>query len=156
MTVEGLEPCNATGVVEKVQVGAGEPPGSCEEQESEMFAVKVRFGVRVISYDAGCPAITTGTTGAEDMAKELTCTGVAVAVFENPLPTTSIVPLLLSVPGPVGVRLTVTVAVPPPLMIPRLHRRVLLVGVDGQVPPDADADTKFAGALPLAPPPRLS
>jgi hypothetical protein len=86
--------------------------------------------------------------------KVFTVTGVAVALLEN-CPPTNTVPLLPRVPDPVGVRFTVTVAVAPPLRIPILQRTVLLVGVVGQLPPDAVAETKVAGAVPL-PLPRLS
>ena len=84
---------------------------------------------------------------------EFTGTGVAIVVLENP--PTVMVPLLAIVPGPVGVRFTVTVELCPPLITPRLHRTLLSVGEVGQVPPDADADTNVTGALPL-PAARLS
>jgi hypothetical protein len=153
--VEGLVPATVTGVVENVHAGAGVPPGKPDEQESEMFAVYVLLGVRVIWYDAGWPATTIGVTGSADTVKEFTVTVFELIVFEKPLPTTCTVPLLLKVPAPLGVRFTVTVDVLPPFMIPRLQSTVPLVAVVGHVPPEADAETKLAGALPL-PLPRLS
>jgi hypothetical protein len=84
---------------------------------------------------------------------EFTGTGLAIAVREKP--PTETVPLLAIVPAPVGVRFTVIVELCPPLITPRLHSTLLSVGVVGQVPPDADADTNVTGALPL-PAARLS
>src|ERR1700757_3674289 len=68
----------------------------------------------------------------------------AVALDEavNEDPATITWPLL---PGPaVGVMLTVTVAVWPPLMVPMLQMSWLLVGIVGQLPPVVVAETKFA------------
>ena len=88
-----------------------------------------------------------------DSLNEFTGTGVAMVVLENP--PTETVPLFAIVPGPVGVRFTVIVELCPPLITPRLHSTLLSVGVVGQVPPDADAETNVTGALPL-PAARLS
>ena len=79
--------------------------------------------------------------------KVFTVTALAIAVLENP-PTVT-VPLFAIVPAPVGVRLTVTVVLWPPLIVPRLHSTLLSVGLVGQVPPCAEAETKVTGALPL-------
>ena len=86
--------------------------------------------------------------------KVFTVTAGATAVVENE-PTVS-VPLLPTVPPPVGVRLIVTdVVAPPPLIVPRLQMTLLSVGVEAQLPPETDAETNVTGALPL-PPDRLS
>src|ERR1700675_1787102 len=84
---------------------------------------------------------------------EFTFTGAAIVVFEKP--PTETVPLFAIVPGPVGVRFTVTVVLEPPLIVPRLHNTLLSVGGVGQLPPEAEAETNVTGALPL-PPERVS
>ena len=93
---------------------------------------------------AGVPAGTVTVGGATLILKSETV-ALALAVEVNVDPRTVTVPLFPMEPGTVGVRITVTVAVAPPLRVPIEHVNVdgLPVGVP-QLPGEVDAETKVA------------
>src|SRR5579863_99043 len=124
------------GVV-SVQVAA---VGSPELHDTVMVPVKMPVGARVAVYCAGTPAGTVAAAGATIRLKSFTVT-VALAPCVNVEPATVTVPLFdketALVSGgvlAVGVRITVTVAVPaaspvpPAFNAPMLHRTVPSLG----------------------------
>jgi hypothetical protein len=96
-------------------------------------------GVKV----AGFPAATVWVGGATAKVYASTVR-LPLADAVNVDPATITVPLFPRVPEVVGVSTTETVVVAPPFRTPMLQMMLLFVGVVGQVPPAAVAETKLA------------